>query len=89
MENIGADILKVIVTPKSISDCSRVLQLYSLERVETPLIAFAMGDIGRFTRVSALFLGAPFMYVSQDLGQEAASGQISLSDMRAIVRSLS
>ncbi|MHA2056433.1 MAG: type I 3-dehydroquinate dehydratase [Candidatus Thorarchaeota archaeon] len=85
----GADILKVVVTPESIRDCGRILQLYSLENLETPLIAFAMGNIGRFTRVSALFLGAPFMYVSQDSGEKAAPGQISMSEMRAILRSLS
>jgi 3-dehydroquinate dehydratase type I len=97
MIDSGADILKVVVTPESIRDCGRILQLYSLENLETPLIAFAetpliafaMGNIGRFTRVSALFLGAPFMYVSQDSGEEAAPGQISMSDMRAILRSLS
>ena len=89
MKKSGADILKVVLTPKSIRDCKRILQLYNLENLDTPLIAFAMGDLGKFTRVSALYLGAPFMYVSQDSGREAASGQISLSDMRAIVRSLS
>ena len=89
MKKTGADILKVVVTPESISDCKRVLQLYNLENLETPLIAFAMGLLGKFTRVSALFLGAPFMYVSQDSGRAAASGQISLSDMRTILRSLS
>jgi 3-dehydroquinate dehydratase type I len=89
MIDSGADILKVVVTPESIRDCRRILQLYSLENLEIPLIAFAMGNIGRFTRVSALFLGAPFMYVSQDSGEEAAPGQISMSDMRAILRSLS
>jgi 3-dehydroquinate dehydratase type I len=89
MKKSGADILKVVVTPESIKDCNRVLQLYNLENLETPLIAFAMGDIGKFTRVSALYLGAPFMYVSQDSGREAAPGQISLSEMRAIVRYLS
>ena len=89
MKNTGADILKLVVTPESIRDCRRVLQLYNLENLETPLIAFAMGTIGRFTRVSALFLGAPFMYVAQDSGKEAASGQISLSEMRSIVRTLS
>ena len=89
MNKSGADIQKVVVTPQSISDCQSVLQLYNQENLETPLIAFAMGDIGKFTRVSALFLGAPFMYVSQDSGREAASGQISLSEMRAIMRSLS
>jgi 3-dehydroquinate dehydratase-1 len=88
MKNEEADIMKVVVTPQSVDDCKRVLQLYSLESMDTPLIAFAMGNLGKFSRVSALFLGAPFMYVSQDSGEAAALGQISLSDMRTIVRFL-
>ena len=89
MSNQGADILKLVVTPKTTRDCLRVLQLYSQEGLETPLLAFAMGEMGRFTRVSSLFLGAPFAYVSQDTGKPAASGQVSLSDMKAILRILS
>lgn len=89
MKDRGADIIKLVVTPNSISDCRRILQIYNEECPEIPLIAFAMSDIGRFTRVSALFLGAPFMYVAQDLGKEAAFGQIPLSEMRTIVRMLS
>jgi 3-dehydroquinate dehydratase type I len=87
MNKYGADIYKIAVTPKSIEDCKRILRLYNID-MTTPLIAFAMGDLGKFTRVSALFLGAPFMYVSQDSGYKAASGQISLSNMKAIVRTL-
>jgi 3-dehydroquinate dehydratase-1 len=52
------------------------------------MIAFAMGDLGKFTRVAALFLGAPFMYVSQDSGDKAAPGQITLSQMRALLEVL-
>jgi 3-dehydroquinate dehydratase/shikimate dehydrogenase len=89
MKDRGADIIKLVVTPNSISDCRRILQVYNEESLEIPLIAFAMSNIGRFTRVSALFLGAPFMYVAQDSGKEAASGQIPLSEMRTIVRMLS
>ncbi|MFW9786037.1 MAG: type I 3-dehydroquinate dehydratase [Candidatus Thorarchaeota archaeon] len=88
MREARADILKIVVTPKSISDCGRVIQLYSHVTSNTNLIAFAMGKLGKFTRIAALFLGAPFMYVSQDEGKPAAPGQISLSEMRAIVRSL-
>ncbi|MFW9807921.1 MAG: type I 3-dehydroquinate dehydratase [Candidatus Thorarchaeota archaeon] len=89
MNSEGPDILKIVVTPESIEDCRSVLQLYYLEKLKTPLIAFGLGNRGRFTRVTALFLGAPFMYVSQDFGVSAASGQISLSDMRTIVGYLS
>ncbi|TET09179.1 MAG: type I 3-dehydroquinate dehydratase, partial [Candidatus Thorarchaeota archaeon] len=89
MEDRGADIIKLVVTPESLSDCKRILQVYNREGSKIPLIAFAMGNIGRFTRVSALYLGAPFMYVAQDSGKEAASGQIPLSEMRTILRMLS
>ncbi len=89
MEDRGADIIKLVVTPESLSDCRRILQVYSWEGSKIPLIAFAMGNIGRFTRVSSLFLGAPFMYVAQDSGKKAAPGQIPLSEMRTILRMLS
>jgi 3-dehydroquinate dehydratase-1 len=84
-----ADIIKIVTTPRSIEDCKSVIKLYFAERSTTlPMIAFAMGDLGRFTRVCALFLGAPFMYVSQDEGELAAPGQIPLSEMRAILEVL-
>ncbi|MHA2211184.1 MAG: type I 3-dehydroquinate dehydratase, partial [Candidatus Thorarchaeota archaeon] len=43
---------------------------------------------GKFTRVSALFLGAPFMYVSQDQGEQAAPGQITVTQMRTLLEVL-
>jgi 3-dehydroquinate dehydratase type I len=85
----GADILKLVTTPKTLNDCGKILQLYQIEsRPARPMIAFAMGDLGKFTRVAALFLGAPFMYVSQDSGDKAAPGQITLSQMRALLEVL-
>ena len=81
--------MKIVTTPKSIEDCKTILQLYHIEASPPcPMIAFAMGNLGKFTRVSALYLGAPFMYVSQDEGEVAAPGQISLSQMRAILEVL-
>ena len=89
LRNSGADIAKIATTPSIMDDCSRVLNLYSLENPnELPLLAFAMSALGRITRVYALFLGAPFMYVSMDHGEAAAPGQLSLSQMRAILEVL-
>jgi 3-dehydroquinate dehydratase-1 len=85
----NADIIKIVTTPKSIGDCKKVLQLYHVVgRTTLPMIAFAMGDLGKFTRVCALFLGAPFMYVSQDKREVAAPGQISFSQMKMILEVL-
>ena len=73
----------------SISDCHRILEFQlNKENQVIPLIAFAMGDLGKFTRVSSLFLGAPFMYVAQDFGQITAPGQVPLSEMRKLLEVL-
>jgi 3-dehydroquinate dehydratase-1 len=81
--------MKLVTTPKTMSDCGRVLQLYYVKsKPARPMIAFAMGDLGKFTRVSALFLGAPFMYVSQDQGEQAAPGQITVTQMRTLLEVL-
>ncbi|MFW9889696.1 MAG: type I 3-dehydroquinate dehydratase [Candidatus Thorarchaeota archaeon] len=86
---VGADIMKLVTTANTIDDCGKILHLYHIKsRPARPMIAFAMGDLGRFTRLTALYLGAPFMYVSQDQGKQAASGQITLSEMRALLEVL-
>jgi 3-dehydroquinate dehydratase-1 len=84
-----ADVAKIVTTPSTIEDCQVVLQLYGIRhRPKFPLISFAMEDLGKFTRVCALFFGAPFMYVAQDNGVAAAPGQIELSKMRTILEVL-
>ncbi len=85
-----ADIVKIVTTPNSVDDCRRTMQLYTLRRRGgQELIAFSMGELGRITRLCALFLGAPFMYVAMDDGQEAAPGQLTLTQMKLILEALS
>ncbi len=73
----GADIAKIVTTPETDKDCKKLISLYP--RSPIPLIAFCMGDIGRFTRVLGHYLGAPFTYVS--LGEKTAPGQFSIGEM--------
>jgi len=47
------------------------------------LIAFAMGDFGRISRVLSLYLGSPFTYVS--LGKPIAPGQFSVDEIIKII----
>jgi len=88
MADTDADIVKIVVFPRTIEESERILDLYDAVDPFIELIAFGMGDLGTYTRVNALLLGAPFMYVSQDEGKEAAAGQISLQKMREIMRVL-
>lgn len=69
----GADVAKVACMTTNESDAARVLSLYDDNR---SIVALGMGELGRITRLAALFLGAPFMYVSAAKDKETARGQI-------------
>lgn len=74
--------VKIVTTAKSSGDSSRILALYS-NPDKTNLIAFAMGDSGRISRILSLYLGSPFIYVS--LGKPIAPGQFSLDEVKSII----
>ncbi len=74
--------VKIVTNAKTINDSSNILSLYN-NSVKTNLIAFAMGDNGRMSRILCLYLGAPFTYVS--LGKPIAPGQFSLEQVKKIL----
>jgi 3-dehydroquinate dehydratase-1 len=84
----GADIGKIVTIATSMEDCHRVLGLLiEAKRIGFPLVAFAMGDRGRITRIVAPFYGAPFMYAST--GERAGGpSQLSVEAMRKIDKEL-
>lgn len=87
----GADIAKIVVTAHSAADAARVMALYGAGApcgtqsrplpVADGLVAFAMGDAGRDTRISCLKAGAPFSYASLSDAEATASGQIDYITM--------
>lgn len=74
--------IKIVTTAKSITDSTNILSLYN-NLGKTNLIAFAMGNNGRMSRILCLYLGAPFTYVS--LGAPIAPGQFSLDQVTRII----
>ncbi|MDE1843599.1 MAG: type I 3-dehydroquinate dehydratase, partial [Thaumarchaeota archaeon] len=74
--------IKIVTTAKTISDTIRILSLYKTAG-KTNLIAFAMGDYGRMSRILCTKLGSPYTYVS--LGKPVAPGQFSLIEMKTIL----
>jgi len=74
--------VKIVTTANSTDDASRVLQLYN-KKGKINLIAFAMGDSGRISRILSLYLGSPFTYVS--LGKSIAPGQFSVDEIIKII----
>jgi len=74
--------VKIVTYATSSNDSSRVLSLYN-KSDNSNLIAFAMGDYGRISRIICLYLGSPFTYVS--LGKPVAPGQFSVDEVKSIV----
>jgi 3-dehydroquinate dehydratase type I len=82
---MGADCVKLAVTANSPADCARIMSLYSRH---TGLVAFAMGEAGKITRLAAPFLGADFTFASIDEAHLTAPGQLTASQMEVIYRIL-
>ena len=78
---MGADCVKIAVTANSSVDCARVMSLYS---EHDHIVAFAMGETGKITRIAAPFLGAGFTFASADETHLTAPGQLTVSQMEKI-----
>lgn len=81
---LGADIAKIVVTANDDDDTARVLKLYESFDLGR-LVAFAMGEKGRSSRIDCLAKGAPHTYAALNEEEAAASGQMSTASMRANV----
>lgn len=85
----GADIAKVVTTATCEADCALIESLYTIELPQeqefnrNALVAFAMGEAGRATRIECLKNGAPFSYASYDA--PTAPGQIDFEQMHKSV----
>ena len=76
----GGEIIKIAVSAGSEDDASRVLSLYN-EFDEGRLVAFAMGEAGRMSRLECLRMGSPFTYAALNSAEAAAPGQWPYSEM--------
>ena len=73
--------IKIVTTSKSMKDTLGILSLYKFQN-NANLIAFAMGDYGRMSRILCTQLGSPYTYVS--LGKPVAPGQFSLDEIKSV-----
>ncbi|UCD72724.1 MAG: type I 3-dehydroquinate dehydratase [Candidatus Bathyarchaeota archaeon] len=88
MKAIGADIGKIAVEANSLNDCRTVLNLIhkSVEK-EFPIIAFATGELGSFTRLVGPILGS-FLTYAPISSEKIALGQIPLEKLVSIYKTL-
>ena len=79
----GAEWVKIVTTAHSPEDAERVLSLYDetlwtdadRRPVRGGLVAFAMGEEGRASRLDCLRLGSPYTYAALTEAEATAAGQ--------------
>jgi 3-dehydroquinate dehydratase/shikimate dehydrogenase len=88
MADLGADVVKIAVTPRSIRDVGRLLEFAARAALGAgpPVISLALGPMGLVTRVLAGRHRAPFTYAAPAAGAEAAPGQLAARDMAGLFR---
>lgn len=86
---LHAEIAKIVTKANSFQDNLRTLGLLPYARSRgRAVIAFCMGEMGRPGRVLAALLGSYMTFASLEKGRESAPGQLTVAEMRKILRIL-
>jgi 3-dehydroquinate dehydratase/shikimate dehydrogenase len=85
LNRIDADIYKIATAARKPSDDLRMVEFFR-SRHDTPLVAFAMNEIGIPTRILSLAAGCLFTYAAPMAGDGTAPGQIPAKTMRTLYR---
>ena len=83
--SMGADLVKIAVTAHTPADNARIISLYCYH---TNIVAFAMGEVGRVTRITTPFVSDKFTFASVDEENITAPGQLSVSQLEAFFQIL-
>jgi 3-dehydroquinate dehydratase I len=83
----GAQICKIVTTARNMADNLTLLRLLHEFR-GLKLIAFAMGEAGRISRILSPLAGGYLTYASVRPGKESASGQMSIQELEQIYQYL-
>lgn len=84
----GADICKIVTMAKSIEDSLTTLNFVSKAHKRTKVVCFAMGPLGKPSRLLSPLFGAFFTIASLDRERETAPGQLTVQEMKLIYQTL-
>jgi 3-dehydroquinate dehydratase type I len=80
----GADICKIATTAQRLEDNLTCLEFQAKSSKKHATICFAMGNLGRSSRILSPAYGGSFAYASVKFGKETATGQLTIQEMRRI-----
>ena len=80
-QKLSAHYTKIVCYANNKQDVARVLSLYE---ENNKIIAFNMGEIGKISRITSLFLGADFTYASYSKNKITAEGQYTYQELNSL-----
>jgi 3-dehydroquinate dehydratase type I len=78
----GADVCKIVTTANKIEDNLTLLQFIQAAPVRKKPVCFAMGELGKISRLLSPTFGSFFTFASLERGAETAPGQMTVQEMR-------
>jgi 3-dehydroquinate dehydratase type I len=78
----GADVCKIVTTAKHIEDNLTLLNFTATACNKTKIVCFAMGELGKVSRLLSPLFGGYFTFASLERGSETAAGQITLQEIK-------
>ena len=84
----GADIAKAAFTAKSYNDALRTMDILLEKGFGIPLIVISMGSFGRISRILGPMLGSYLTYAAAGKGKESAPGQLTVKEVKAMMKVL-
>ena len=83
----GGDIIKIVAYARSWEDNLRIVKVIPLaKKAGLEAIAFCMGQKGKLSRVISHLMGGIMSFTPFEYGEESASGQIPVGEMKKILR---
>ncbi len=85
---LGADVCKIITTARSVEDNLITLNFVSEASKKAKLVCFAMGELGKHSRLMSPVFGAFFTFASLDEKRKTAKGQLTINEMKRAYEAL-
>jgi 3-dehydroquinate dehydratase type I len=79
---LGADVCKIITTANQVEDNLTTLNFVSEASKKAKIVCFAMGELGKPSRLLSPVFGAFFTFASLDEKRKTAKGQLTIQEMR-------
>jgi len=82
IKKLNPDFIKIVTNARSVADNFRIFDLIrKANKEKRKIIAFCMGDYGKFSRILSIIFGSQITYASISKRKESASGQLTINEM--------